>query len=78
MSNAEEETLDEERMRVKIGPVDPIISGGDLSEDYLSYVSTIYGAPLFYVRGNHPERNLAAYEKVAASPNLLMNQDKID
>lgn len=56
IADVEEETLYEERMRLKIGPVDLIISCGDLSEDYLSYVSTVYGAPLFYVRGNHDQK----------------------
>lgn len=55
IADVEEETMYEERMRLKIGRVDLIISCGDLSEDYLSYVSTVYGAPLFYVRGNHDQ-----------------------
>lgn len=45
--------LGEESKRAKIGAVDFIISCGDLSSDYLSYISTLYGAPLYFVRGNH-------------------------
>jgi uncharacterized protein len=55
LADVEEETMFEERMRLKIGSVDLIISCGDLSADYLSYVSTVYGAPLFFVRGNHDQ-----------------------
>jgi Icc-related predicted phosphoesterase len=53
ISDVEEAVLYEETKRAKIGPVDMIISCGDLKESYLSYISTVYQAPLFYVRGNH-------------------------
>lgn len=33
--------------------IDCIISCGDLSPDYLDYLGTKLGAPVFYVRGNH-------------------------
>ncbi len=39
----------------KIAGVDLIVSCGDLNESYLSYLSTIYGVPLFFVRGNHDQ-----------------------
>lgn len=33
--------------------LDLILSCGDLSPDYLDYLATILGVPVFYVRGNH-------------------------
>jgi uncharacterized protein len=56
LSDVEEATLYEETMRAKIGNIDLIVSCGDLSIDYLSYISTVYGAPLFFVRGNHDQK----------------------
>lgn len=53
VSDIEEPVLFEVSKQQKIKPVDLIISCGDLSPDYLSYISTIYAAPLFMVRGNH-------------------------
>jgi len=67
ISDVEEKILYEETKREKIGAVDLIISCGDLKADYLSYISTVYGAPLFYVRGNH-DKNLT--EQVAVGENL--------
>jgi uncharacterized protein len=53
IADIEEPVLYEETKREKIGPIDLIISCGDLSSEYLSYISTMYQAPLFFVRGNH-------------------------
>jgi Icc-related predicted phosphoesterase len=53
VSDIEKPVLYEVINQQKIGKVDLIVSCGDLSSDYLSYISTIYGAPLFMVRGNH-------------------------
>lgn len=67
ISDVEEKVLYEETKREKIGAVDVIISCGDLETDYLSYISTVYGAPLFYVRGNHDKM---LTEQVAGGENL--------
>lgn len=53
ISDVEEAVLYEETKQQKLGPVDMVISCGDLKEAYLSYISTVFNAPLFYVRGNH-------------------------
>ncbi len=53
VSDVEEPLLDAESKRVS--GIDLIISCGDLNESYLSYLSTVFGAPLFYVRGNHDQ-----------------------
>lgn len=37
----------------RVGGVDVIVSCGDLPFDYLEYLVTFTGKPLFYVRGNH-------------------------
>lgn len=39
----------------KLAGVDAIISCGDLSAEYLSFLVTMASCPLFYVRGNHDE-----------------------
>ncbi len=39
-----------------IGPVDLIISCGDLEPEYLSFLRDRLDAPLFYVKGNHDLR----------------------
>ncbi len=33
--------------------IDLILSCGDLPAEYLTYLVTVYNAPLFYIRGNH-------------------------
>lgn len=53
ISDVEEAVLYEETKQLKLGPVDMVLSCGDLKESYLSYISTVFHAPLFYVRGNH-------------------------
>lgn len=53
VSDIEEAVLYEETKQAKIGKVDLVISCGDLKLSYLSYLSTVYQAPLFFVRGNH-------------------------
>lgn len=37
-------------------PVDLILSCGDLPPEYLTFVASVFDAPLFYVRGNHDIR----------------------
>ncbi len=55
VSDIEEPVLYEETKQIKIGKVDLIISCGDLKLSYLSYLATVYQAPLFFVRGNHDQ-----------------------
>ena len=40
-------------LRRQYNDVDLIISCGDMPPNYLDFISSIIGAPLFYVRGNH-------------------------
>ncbi len=35
--------------------IDAILSAGDLPTWYLSYLTSVFNAPLYYVRGNHDE-----------------------
>lgn len=58
IADSEEKVLYEETKREKIGDIDLIISCGDLHGDYLSCISTMYKAPLFFVRGNHDSKLL--------------------
>ncbi len=43
-------------LRRRFADVEMVISCGDLPVAYLDFITTIIGAPLFYVRGNHDER----------------------
>lgn len=40
-------------LRRRYHDIDLIISCGDMPTSYLEYITTIIGAPLYYVRGNH-------------------------
>ncbi|MCY4060971.1 MAG: metallophosphoesterase family protein [Chloroflexi bacterium] len=42
-------------LRRQYNDVDMIISCGDMRPNYLDFITSIIGAPLFYVRGNHDE-----------------------
>ncbi|MDO4633118.1 MAG: metallophosphoesterase [Eubacteriales bacterium] len=42
--------------RDKLDGVDMILSAGDLSPDYLSFLTTMYALPVFYVHGNHDDK----------------------
>ena len=42
-------------LRRQYNDVDMIMSCGDMPPNYLDFISSIIGAPLFYVRGNHDE-----------------------
>jgi len=42
-------------LRRQYHDVEMIISCGDMSPNYLDFISSIIGAPLYYVRGNHDE-----------------------
>jgi uncharacterized protein len=48
----EPQLLDERTVEAQ-GRVDLVIGCGDLPADYLDAISTIYAAPLLFVRGNH-------------------------
>ncbi len=42
-------------LRRQYSDVDMIISCGDMRPHYLDFITSIIGAPLYYVRGNHDE-----------------------
>ena len=42
-------------LRRRYSDIDIIVSCGDMPPNYLDFISSIVGAPLFYVRGNHDE-----------------------
>ncbi|MDO4522420.1 MAG: metallophosphoesterase [Eubacteriales bacterium] len=42
--------------RKKLEGVDMILSAGDLSSEYLSFLTTMYAIPVFYVHGNHDDK----------------------
>ena len=46
-------SLESEKTRAGLGPVDLIVGCGDLPVDYLRFVTDIFNAPLAFVRGNH-------------------------
>ncbi len=46
-------TLDSERTREQLEPIDLVVGCGDLEPDYLAFVADAFRAPLRYVRGNH-------------------------
>ena len=46
--------------------VDLIISCGDLKASYLSFLTTMVAAPLYYVHGNHDGITLEIRRKAAA------------
>ena len=45
-------------LRRHYNDLDMIISCGDMPRSYLEFITSITGAPLYYVRGNHDERYL--------------------
>ena len=53
VSDEVEPQLLDERTVAALGHVDLVIGCGDLPADYLDALSTVYGAPLVFVRGNH-------------------------
>ncbi len=42
-------------LRRQYNDVDMVISCGDMPPNYLDFITSIIGAPLYYVRGNHDE-----------------------
>jgi uncharacterized protein len=53
VSDEVEPQLLDERTVAALGRIDLVIGCGDLPADYLDTVSTLYSAPLLFVRGNH-------------------------
>jgi Icc-related predicted phosphoesterase len=53
VSDEVEPQLVDERTVEAQGRVDLVIGCGDLPSDYLDVLSTVYSAPLLFVRGNH-------------------------
>lgn len=53
VSDEVEDQLLDERTAAAQGRIDLVIGCGDLPADYLEVLSTVYSAPLLFVRGNH-------------------------
>ena len=53
VSDEVQDQLLDERTAAAQGRIDLVISCGDLPADYLDVLSTVYAAPLLFVRGNH-------------------------
>jgi hypothetical protein len=53
ISDEKSPTLEFERNRVDLRPVDAVLGCGDLEPDYLAFLADAFKAPLIYVRGNH-------------------------
>jgi len=53
VSDEVEHQLVDERTVVAQGRIDLVLGCGDLPADYLDVLSTVYAAPLLFVRGNH-------------------------
>jgi Icc-related predicted phosphoesterase len=53
VSDEVEPQLLDERTVEALGRIDLVIGCGDLPADYLDALTTLYGAPLVFVRGNH-------------------------
>jgi Icc-related predicted phosphoesterase len=53
VSDEVEPQLVDERTVVAQGRIDLVIGCGDLPADYLDVLTTVYAAPLLFVRGNH-------------------------
>lgn len=53
VSDERDGSLESERTREGLGPLDLIVGCGDLEPDYLAFLADAFGVPLRYVRGNH-------------------------
>ena len=53
VSDEVEPQLADERTVAAQGRIDLVVGCGDLPADYLDVLSTVYSAPLLFVRGNH-------------------------
>lgn len=51
-----------------VGPVDAVLSCGDLPYDYLEYLVTLLDAPLGYVHGNHDAPLLTESGEILTAP----------
>ena len=53
ISDEREPSLDAQRTREALQPIDPIVGCGDLQPEYLTFLADAFCVPLIYVRGNH-------------------------
>jgi hypothetical protein len=53
VSDEADRSLDSERTRAGMEPIDLVVGCGDLEPDYLAFLADAFCAPLAYVRGNH-------------------------
>jgi uncharacterized protein len=53
ISDEREPSLDAQRTREALQPIDLIIGCGDLQPEYLTFLADAFCVPLIYVRGNH-------------------------
>jgi hypothetical protein len=53
ISDEKSPTLEFERNRADLMPIDAVLGCGDLQPDYLAFLADAFKAPLLYVRGNH-------------------------
>ncbi len=70
-------TLFNARIREHVGPVDLLLSCGDLSYSYLEYIVTRLRTPhAFYVHGNHDSPEYRANNTTLEEPGGWMNLDQ--
>ena len=53
ISDEKSPSLEFERNRLDLEPIDAVLGCGDLEPDYLAFLADAFNAPLYYVRGNH-------------------------
>jgi uncharacterized protein len=53
ISDEKSPTLEFERNRLELQPINAVLGCGDLEPDYLAFLADAFNAPLYYVRGNH-------------------------
>ena len=53
ISDEREPSLDAQRTREALPPIDLIVGCGDLQPEYLTFLADAFCVPLIYVRGNH-------------------------
>ena len=53
ISDEREPSLDSQRTREALEPIDLIVGCGDLQAEYLTFLADAFRVPLIYVRGNH-------------------------
>lgn len=58
ISDMEHDLVKSPRIKERFGDVDLILACGDLSFEYLEYVVTMLGRPLYFVYGNHAQKRV--------------------